>query len=165
MCGRKGSVSEGKKKKRKEDERDCSVACALQKGTVCGDSRKGGDPPAFVNERGSQCTYEGKGAVSGEKEKRKKKKIQTRWQGRRACRFEEKGTPSHLQARGGPCAPVRKGEQSGGRRQKRNLTIRRALLWTLVGGEEPEKWQTWSDHAESRVSDVALLEKFPRLTL
>ena len=69
MCARKESVSEEKKKKRKEDERDCSVACASQKGAARGDSRKGG-----MNERGSQCTYEGKGAVSGEKEKRKKYK-------------------------------------------------------------------------------------------
>ena len=44
MCARKGSVSKEKKKKRKEDERDCSVARASQKGAARGDSRKGGTP-------------------------------------------------------------------------------------------------------------------------
>jgi hypothetical protein len=40
--------------------------------------KKTGDPPAFANETGSQCTFEGKGAVSGEKVKDKPK-----WQGYR----------------------------------------------------------------------------------
>ena len=71
-------------KKRKDELVDCSVAHTSQKGAARADS-------AFVNERGSQCTYEGKGAVSGEKEK--KRKSQTRWQGRRACGFKKKGDP------------------------------------------------------------------------
>jgi hypothetical protein len=42
---------------------------------MCG-FKKIGDPPAFANETGSQCTFKGKGAVSGEKVKDKSK-----WQG------------------------------------------------------------------------------------
>jgi hypothetical protein len=82
----------------------------------------------FVNERGSQCTYEGKGAVSGGKKKRK-----TTNQVARALRVqiqEKRGPPHVLQARGGPCAPVRKGERSGGRRKKkRNLMHCFGLWW------------------------------------
>jgi hypothetical protein len=44
-----------------------------------------------VNERGSQCTCEGKGAGSGEK--RKKGKRRTGWQGHHVRRFEKRGDP------------------------------------------------------------------------
>ena len=53
----------------------------------------------------------------------------------------------------GPCAPVRNGERSGGRRKKKPLLYR--CWWGRRVAEV-------ADEAESRVSDVALLGKFPR---
>jgi hypothetical protein len=53
----------------------------------------------------------------------------------------------------GPCAPVRNGERSGGRRKKNPLLYR--CWWGRRVAEV-------ADEAESRVSDVALLGKFPR---
>ena len=142
--GRKGISQQREEEKKKRRQTRLQHRAHLAERHSVHRFKKRADPPAFVNERGSHCTYEGKGAVSGEKEKRKKKKYKP---GGKGAARAKKGTPSRLQARGGPCAPVRNGERSGGRRKKRNLTNRCALLWTLVGGEEPEKWQTWSDHA------------------
>jgi hypothetical protein len=73
--------------------------------------KKREDPPS--NMRGSQCSYEEKGAVS---RNRKKRKTQT-WQGHLACRFETKGDPLTFASERGPlCAcekrrTVREGEK------------------------------------------------------
>ena len=55
----------------------------------------------------------------------------------------------------GPCAPVRKGERSGGRREKKSLL--------LLVGEKLGEVREVADQAESQVSDVALLGKFPHM--
>ena len=77
----RGEVSEGSanEKKKMNEQADYSIApyiCeqgATSRCTACADSSKVETPPAFVNERGSQCTCEGKEAVSEEKEKKKKR--------------------------------------------------------------------------------------------
>ena len=97
--GERDQSAKESRKKEKTDELTAASYTPRRKAQHARIQEKG-VPPAFVNERGSQCTYEGKGAVSGEKEEKKKHKPG----GKGATRADsrKKGTPSRLQARGAP---------------------------------------------------------------
>ena len=70
----------------------------------------------FVNERGSQCSYEGKGGVSGEKEK---DELGGKGAGG-AHGFEKRGNPTRVCEREGPlCTCEGRGAVSENRKMKK----------------------------------------------
>ena len=80
--------------------------------------KKGDNPPSrFANERGSSVPVKKR---IGQRER--EKKDEPGGKGDACTDSRKKGTPNlRLQARGGPCASVRKVERSAGTREKKNL--------------------------------------------
>jgi len=112
-CGRKGSVSEGKKKKEKTNKLTAASRAPRRKAQRAWIQEKRGPP----SERGSQYTCDGKGAVSRGTKRKKRKTNQAGGKGGAArADLNQKGPHSLLQARGSPCGPVR---ESGKRRKKK----------------------------------------------
>ena len=129
MCER-GDQSAKERKKKRKDELVTAVSRLAERRSARGFKKRG--PPAFVNEKGSQCTYEGKGTIS--REKRKKKNIN---QGVACVDSRKKGTQTHIigvalafASERGPCAPKKRGTVRGKDiKKKENLTVRCTLLW------------------------------------
>jgi hypothetical protein len=107
----KGISQQTKKEKKKKRTSSLQRRARLAERHSAWIQEKGGPP----SERGSQYTCDGKGAVSGErKEKRKRRtrRVSGRWQGRRHARgFESKGAPLAFASEREPlwnCERVRK---------------------------------------------------------
>ena len=92
MC-EKGISQQRKEEKKKRRRTRLQRRARLAERHSAHGFKKRADPPAFVNERGSHCTYEGKGAVSGEKEKIKKKKYKPGGKGAARADSRKRGPP------------------------------------------------------------------------
>ena len=97
---------------------------------------------------------------AGKKKKEKKKKHKPGGKGATCADSRKKGTPSCLQLRGGPCAPVRmKGERSGGREGEKKKENQCAAAGGEKSRRSGRRGQTGS--RQSQVSDVALFGEVP----
>ena len=103
-----------------------------------------------MNERGSQCTYEGK--RSSKRGEKKKEKPQTRWQGRCACAdSRKKGTPSRFASkRGSLCTCEKGGTVRRKEKKKKKPHHSTCIALDSGGGRRAGEVAEWSDHAESR---------------
>ena len=92
-----------------------------------------------MNEWGSQCTYEGKGAVSGGKEKKRKK---DKLGGKGAARADSRKRETPFASERGPlCTCEKRGMVRRKEKKKKKPHHSTCVALDWWGGEEPEKWQ------------------------